>query len=46
MGGDADGARACAEELVQAWEQHERFTLYEDALLRSRHCASTGSRSG
>ena len=32
MGGDADGARGCAEELVRAWEQHERFTLYEDAL--------------
>ena len=32
MGGDAEGARASAAELVQAWEQHERFTLYEDAL--------------
>jgi putative hydrolase of the HAD superfamily len=32
MGGGAEGARACAEELVRAWEQHERFTLYEDAL--------------
>ena len=32
MGGDGEGARACAEELVRAWEQHERFTLYEDAL--------------
>ena len=33
MGGEAEGARrACAEELVRAWEQHERFTLYEDAL--------------
>jgi putative hydrolase of the HAD superfamily len=32
MGGGADGARACAEELVSVWEQHERFTLYEDAL--------------
>ena len=32
MGGDAVGARACAEELVRAWEAHERFTLYEDAL--------------
>jgi putative hydrolase of the HAD superfamily len=32
MGGDAEGARACAEELVRAWEAHERFTLYEDAL--------------
>jgi putative hydrolase of the HAD superfamily len=32
MGGAEAGARACAEELVRAWEQHERFTLYEDAL--------------
>ena len=32
MGGDAEGARACAEEMVRAWEAHERFTLYEDAL--------------
>ena len=24
--------RACAEDLVRAWELHERFTLYEDAL--------------
>ena len=32
MGGDAEGARGCAEDLVRAWELHERFTLYEDAL--------------
>ena len=32
MGGEAGNARACAEELVRAWEEHERFTLYEDAL--------------
>jgi putative hydrolase of the HAD superfamily len=32
MGGTTAGARACAEELVLAWERHERFTLYEDAL--------------
>jgi putative hydrolase of the HAD superfamily len=32
MGGDAEGARECAVELVAAWEQHERFMLYEDAL--------------
>jgi len=32
MGGDGDGARAVADELVLAWEMHERFTLYEDAL--------------
>jgi HAD superfamily hydrolase (TIGR01549 family) len=32
MGGDAEGARQCAEDLVRGWEMHERFTLYEDAL--------------
>jgi len=32
MGGETEGTRACAEELVQAWELHERFMLYEDAL--------------
>ena len=32
MGGDAEGARACAAELVRAWERHEGFTLYDDAL--------------
>ena len=30
MGGDADGARACAAEMVAAWERHENFTLYDD----------------
>ena len=32
MGGDDERSRACAEDLVRAWEAHERFTLYEDAL--------------
>lgn len=32
MGGDADGAHACAVELVAVWESHDKFTLYEDAL--------------
>ena len=32
MGGDAAGARECAAELVRVWEEHERFTLYEDVL--------------
>ena len=32
MGGAAEGARGCAEDLVRTWEVHERFTLYEDAL--------------
>jgi HAD superfamily hydrolase (TIGR01549 family) len=32
MGGDADGARACAVEMTDAWERHENFDLYEDTL--------------
>ena len=32
MGGDADGARECAVDLIAVWEQHDKFTLYEDAL--------------
>jgi HAD superfamily hydrolase (TIGR01549 family) len=32
MGGDREGARACAEEMTAAWEFHENFELYEDAL--------------
>jgi HAD superfamily hydrolase (TIGR01549 family) len=32
MGGDAEGARECAVEMVRAWERHENFFLYEDAL--------------
>lgn len=32
MGGEADGARACAEEMTRAWEHHANFDLYEDTL--------------
>jgi putative hydrolase of the HAD superfamily len=32
MGGDADGARACAVDMVHRWEIHENFHLYDDAL--------------
>ena len=32
MGGDAEGARECAVELVAVWEEHDKFTLYDDAL--------------
>jgi putative hydrolase of the HAD superfamily len=32
MGGDADEARECAVDMVRAWEQHENFSLYEDAV--------------
>ena len=36
MGGDADGARECATDMVREWERHENFSLYEDALARPR----------
>ena len=32
MGGEADGARECAVDMVREWERHENFALYEDAL--------------
>jgi putative hydrolase of the HAD superfamily len=32
MGGDADGARECATDMVREWERHENFALYEDVL--------------
>ena len=32
MGGDADGARACAAEIVRRWEIHANFDLYDDAV--------------
>ncbi len=32
MGGDAEGARACAEEMTRAWEHHGNFELFEDTL--------------
>ena len=36
MGGDADGARACAVEIVRRWEIHANFDLYDDAAARAR----------
>jgi putative hydrolase of the HAD superfamily len=32
MGGDAEGAHEAAVEMTAAWERHEHFELYEDAL--------------
>ncbi|MDX6514156.1 MAG: hypothetical protein QOE36_3660, partial [Gaiellaceae bacterium] len=32
MGGDAEGARTCAEEMTAAWSQAHNFELFEDAL--------------
>ena len=32
MGGDTDGARACAADMVSRWEIHANFHLYDDAI--------------
>jgi len=32
MGGDADGARACATAMVRRWEIHANFDLYDDVI--------------
>jgi HAD superfamily hydrolase (TIGR01549 family) len=32
MGGDGDRARECAVAIERAWEEHDNFDLYEDAL--------------
>ncbi|HYZ76217.1 MAG TPA: HAD family hydrolase [Gaiellaceae bacterium] len=32
MGGDGERARECAVEIERAWEEHDNFDLYEDAL--------------
>ena len=32
MGGDAEGSRACAADMVSRWEIHENFHLYDDAM--------------
>jgi len=46
MGGDAEGARECAVDMVRAWEQHENFSLYEDALPVLDELRARGLRIG
>ncbi|HUH15164.1 MAG TPA: HAD family hydrolase [Gaiellaceae bacterium] len=46
MGGDAEGARTCAVELVAAWEEHASFTLYEDVLPALASLREHGLRIG
>jgi putative hydrolase of the HAD superfamily len=46
MGGDADGARACAEEMTAAWELHHNFELYEDALPVLEELRGAGLKLG
>ena len=42
----ADGARACAVEIVRAWERHDNFDLYEDALPVLEALRAHGLRIG
>ncbi len=46
MGGDADGAHACAVDMVHEWERHENFSLYEDALPVLDELRSHGIKIG
>jgi len=46
MGGGPERSRACAIELVRAWERHENFFLYEDALPALAAVRAHGLRVG
>jgi HAD superfamily hydrolase (TIGR01662 family) len=46
MGGDVDGARACAVDMVREWERHDNFSLYEDALPALDELRAAGIRIG
>ena len=46
MGGDAEGAYACAAELVRTWESHHNFTLYPDSLPTLEALRAAGLKLG
>ena len=46
MGGDEAGAYACAAEMVAAWEDHDNFELYDDALPVLDELRGRGLRLG
>jgi HAD superfamily hydrolase (TIGR01549 family) len=46
MGGEGEAASACAADIVRAWELHEKFTLYEDALPVLEELRSHGIKIG
>ena len=46
MGGDADGACACARRWSAAWENHDNFELYEDARPVLAELRARGLRLG
>ncbi len=46
MGGSGDTARACARDIVDEWERHENFFLYDDALPALAALRTHGLRLG
>lgn len=46
MGGDANGARACAEEMTALWTRSENFELFEDALPVLEELRAAGLKLG
>lgn len=46
MGGSGDPARACARDIVDEWERHENFFLYDDALPALAALRAHGLRLG
>ncbi len=46
MGGAGEAAAACAADIVRAWELHDKFTLYEDALPVLEELRSHGIKIG
>jgi putative hydrolase of the HAD superfamily len=46
MGGDGEAAYACAAEMVAAWELHDNFELYEDAVPVLDELRARGLRLG
>ena len=46
MGGEAAAARECAVDITRAWEHHENFFLYDDALPTLEALRAHGVRIG
>jgi putative hydrolase of the HAD superfamily len=46
MGGDSEGSRACAIDMVRRWEVHEHFHLYDDAVPALQALRAHGLRLG
>jgi putative hydrolase of the HAD superfamily len=46
MGGSGEFARACARDIVDEWERHENFFLYDDALPALAALRTHGLRLG